>query len=100
MFGIFCIIFQLWDIDRDISCHPVNVSYCLKCRMYNEKETYVGKTIGFNVKGFNVRTNQHMSDCETGNCTGKFPSYMFFLLVLKINVSWNFFKKIEHHVKT
>ena len=39
--------------------------------MCNEKEIYIGKTIGDNTKGFKVRINQHISDCKTGVSTCK-----------------------------
>ena len=41
---------QVSEIRREIDCHPVNVIYYLKCKMYNEKETYIAKTIEDNIK--------------------------------------------------
>ena len=38
----------------------VNVIYYLKCKMCNKKETYIGKTIRDNTKGFKVRINQNI----------------------------------------
>ena len=35
---------QVWEIRREIDCHSVNVTYYVKCKMCNEKETYIGKT--------------------------------------------------------
>ena len=52
---------QVWEIHREIDCHKVNVIYCLKFKMYNEKETYITKTIGDNAKRFKVRINQHIN---------------------------------------
>ena len=49
---------QVWEIQREIDCHSVNIIYHLKCKMCNEKETYTGKTKGDNTKGFKVRINQ------------------------------------------
>ena len=49
---------QVWEIQREIDCHSVNIIYYLKCKMCNEKETYIGKTKGDNMKGFKVRINQ------------------------------------------
>ena len=65
---------QVWEIRREIDCHSVNVIYYLKCKMCNEKETYIGKTKGDNTKGFKVRINQHISDSKTGDC--KFPRHV------------------------
>ena len=45
--------------------------------MGNKKETYIGKTIGHNTKGFKVRINQHISDCDTGDFTCKFPRHVY-----------------------
>ena len=45
--------------------------------MCNEKETYIGKTIGDNSKGFKVRINQHISDCKTRVSTCKFPRHVY-----------------------
>ena len=36
---------QVWEIRREIGCQSVNVIYYLKCKMGNEKETNIGKTI-------------------------------------------------------
>ena len=44
--------------------------------MCNEKETYIGKTIAENMKGFKVRTNQQISDCKTGNSTCNLPRHV------------------------
>ena len=35
---------QVWKIRREIDCHSVSVIYYVKCKMCNEKETYIGKT--------------------------------------------------------
>ena len=53
----------------------LTVSQChmfLKCKMCNEKETYIGKKLGENTKRFKVRTNQHISDCKAGVSVCKF----------------------------
>ena len=65
---------QVWEIQREIDCHSVNIICYLKCKMCNEKETYIGKTKGDNTKGFKVRINQHISDSKTGDC--KFPRHV------------------------
>ena len=49
----------------ELKCHSVNVIYYLKCKMRDEKKTYIGKTKGDNTKGLKVRINQHVSDCKT-----------------------------------
>ena len=41
---------QVSEICREIDCHPVNVIYYFKCKMCNEKETYIAKTIEDNIK--------------------------------------------------
>ena len=45
--------------------------------MRNEKEAYIGKTIGDNVRGFKVTINQHISDCKRGVSTYKFPRHVY-----------------------
>ena len=67
---------QVWEIRREMDCHSVNVIYYLKCKMCNKKETYIGKTIGDNAKGFKVRINQRISDCRKGDSTCKFPRHV------------------------
>ena len=68
---------QVWEIRREIDCHSVNVIYYLKCKMCNEKETYIGKTKGDNTKGFKVRINQHISDCTTGDSICNFLYHVY-----------------------
>ena len=34
---------KVWGICGEIDCHSVNAIYYLKCKMCNEKESYVGK---------------------------------------------------------
>ena len=41
---------KVWEIHKKIDCHSVNVIYYLKCKMCNEKETYIRETIGDNPK--------------------------------------------------
>ena len=41
---------EVWEIRKKIDCHSVNVIYYLKCKMCNEKETYIRETIGDNPK--------------------------------------------------
>ena len=48
----------------------------LKCKICNEKEAYIGKTIGDNARGFKVRINQHISDCKTEVSKCKFPHHV------------------------
>ena len=67
---------QIWEIRREIDCHSVNVIYYLKCKICNEKETYIGKTIRDNTKGFKVRINQHISR-KTGISTSKFSQHVY-----------------------
>ena len=45
--------------------------------MCNEKETYIGESIGDNTKRFKVRINQHISDRKTGNSTSTFPPHLY-----------------------
>ena len=68
---------QVREIRREIDCHSVNVIYYLKCKMFNEKETYIGKRIGDNTKGFRVGINQHISDCKTGVPTCKIGCHVY-----------------------
>ena len=49
---------QISGIHREIDFQSGNVINYLKCLMCNEKETYIGKTIGDNTKGFKVRVKQ------------------------------------------
>ena len=53
---------QAWEILRESDRHSINFIYYLTCKMCNKKETYIEKRIGDNIKGFKVRTNQHISD--------------------------------------
>ena len=69
---------QVWEIRREVNCHSVKIIYYLKCKMRYENETYIGKTIGENTKGFKVRINQHMSDCQAEVSTCKFPSHVYY----------------------
>ena len=50
----------------------------LKCKMCNEKEKYVEKTLADNTKGFKVTINQHIFDCETRVSTCKFSDDVFY----------------------
>ena len=68
---------QVWEIHKEIDCHSVSVIYYFKFKICNKKETYIGKTIGDNTKGFEVRINQHISDCKTGVSTCKFPRHVY-----------------------
>ena len=45
--------------------------------MCDHKETCIGKTVGDNVVHFKSAINQHISDCRTGICTGKFPIHVY-----------------------
>ena len=65
------------EIRSEIDCHSVDAIYYLKCKMCNEKETYIGKTKRDNTKPFKVKINQHISDCETGDSTCKFPHQVY-----------------------
>ena len=44
--------------------------------MCNKKETYSGRKIRDNKKGFKVRINQHISDCKTGVSICKSPRHV------------------------
>ena len=57
---------QDWEIRRKIDCHSVNTIFYLKCKIYNKKEKYIGKTIAGNTNEFIIRINQHISDCKAG----------------------------------
>ena len=54
-----------------------SMSYYLKCKMCNKKETYSGRKIRDNKKGFKVRINQHISDCKTGVSICKSPRHVY-----------------------
>ena len=41
--------------------------------MCDNKETYIGKTVGDNDVGFKSRIIEHISDCRIGTFTCKFP---------------------------
>ena len=45
--------------------------------MCNKKETYSGRKIRDNKKGFKVRINQHISDCKTGVSICKSPRHVY-----------------------
>ena len=45
--------------------------------MCNEKETYIGKTIKDNTKGYEVRINQHRFDCKTSVSKCTFQRFVF-----------------------
>ena len=45
--------------------------------MCNEKELYIEKAIGANMKRFKVRRNQHISDRETGDSTYQSPCHVY-----------------------
>ena len=49
----------------------------MKCKKFNQKETYIGKTIGHNTKGLKVGINHHISDCKTGVLTCKFMCHVY-----------------------
>ena len=76
---------QILEIRREIDCHSVNHIYYLKCKLCNEKETYIDKTLGDNTKGFKVTINQHIFDCETEISASEFPLDVF-IVVLRIIV--------------
>ena len=61
---------HVWKLRREIDCYSVNV-------MCNKKETYIGKTIRDNRKGFKVRINHYISDCKTGVSTCKFRRHVY-----------------------
>lgn len=64
---------NLGNMQKDISCHAVNVIYYFKGKMRMEKKTYIRKTISGNIKGFYIAIYQHISDCKMGKSTSKFP---------------------------
>ena len=37
---------RTWEIPTEVDCHSVNVIHCLKCKMCNQKGTYIAKIIG------------------------------------------------------
>ena len=82
---------QVWEIRREINWHSVNAIFYLKCKMGNEKETYIGKTIIDNTKWFKVRINQHISDCKTGDSTCKFPRHVYDCVVKNNCLEESFF---------
>ena len=74
---------QVCKICREIEYHSVSVMYYLKFKTCNGKETYIGKTIGDNTKGFKVRINQHIFDRKRGFQHASFH-VMFKIVVLRI----------------
>jgi len=66
-----------WEIRSYITCRSCNVVYYLKYNMCDQKETYIGKTIGDNTSGFKSRMNQHISECRTGISSCHFPRHVF-----------------------
>ena len=60
-----------WFVRSHITCHSKNVIYWLKCRSCNGATTYSGKA-GVTRE----RTNNHISDCRTGNTTDIFDLHV------------------------
>ena len=71
------------EIRSEIECHSVDAIYYLKCKMCNEKETYIGKTKGDNTNQLKVRINLYISDCKTGDTTSS-SRIMYMIVVLRI----------------
>ena len=68
---------QVCVIRREVECHSFSVIYSLECKMRNEKETYIEKTIEDTTKGLKVRISQHVSDCKAGISACKFPRHVY-----------------------
>ena len=53
-----------------------NIIYYLKCKfcMY---ETYIRKTVGDHIHGFNRRMNNHMAESRSGVSTCRIPIHVF-----------------------
>ena len=66
-----------WELRLHVTCRDINVIYYLKCNMWEDKETYIEKSVGDNFVGFKSRINQHISDCRTGISTCKFPIQVY-----------------------
>ena len=71
------------EIHSEIDCHSVDAIYYLKCKMCNEKETYIGKTKGDNTNQLKVRINLYISDCKTGDTTSS-SRIRYMIVVLRI----------------
>ena len=68
---------MIWELRSHVTCRYINVIYYLRYNMCDNKETYIGKTVGDNVASFKRRINQHISDCRTGISTCKFTLYVY-----------------------
>ena len=51
---------------------------CHMTIMNDHKETYIGKTVGYNVASFKSRINHHVSDCRTGTSTCKVSIQVYY----------------------
>ena len=71
-----CQMVKFWKFAEKLTAAQ-SITYCLKCKMCNKKETYIGKTIGDNTKRFKARINQQISDCKTGVSKCKFPRHVY-----------------------
>ena len=63
-----------WLVKSRITCHSLNTIYyleCISCMLNNKKTTYTGKT-----NNLRNRTNNHISDCYTGNTTDQFDLHV------------------------
>ena len=61
-----------WTIQEHISCKSRNVLYFLKCIGCNYATTKVGKTKNV----FNIRINNHRSDCRSGSTSDVFDLHV------------------------
>ena len=67
---------QVWEIHRETDCYSANVIYYLKCKMCNKKRNIYWENNRRQYEGFEVRINQHISECKTGVSTWKFPRHV------------------------
>ena len=67
---------KFWKFTEKLTTSQ-SIRYCLKCKICNEKETYIEKTIGDNTKRFKVRINQQFSDCNTRVSKCKLPRHVY-----------------------
>ena len=60
-----------WKVKCFANCHSLNVLYYLTC-WFCKTATYIGKT-----NNFRQRTNNHISNCRTGNSTDQFDNHVY-----------------------
>ena len=43
-----------WELQSHVTCRSINTIYHLKCNMFREMQTNIGKTIGDSIVGFKL----------------------------------------------